>query len=140
MRDGLGSGMCMSSLIEAVGLLLVVLTLLVCGCVQQASESSYTQEESMQIAEQFIKTAPTYAYDAMEDGLVLVDTKQLGSSAWELTYEFDSHIAGYGNRSGMAVAQVITPHTAVVRVENGDVVYAVYDGKWDELNQKTIEE
>jgi len=130
----------MSSFTGAVGLLSLVLALLVCGCVQQSSESSYTQEECMQIAEQFIRTAPTYAYDATGDGLVLVGTEQLNSSAWEIRYEFESRTAGYGNRSGMMVAQVITPHTAVVRVENGDVVYAVYDGKWDELNQKMIEE
>ncbi|MHC1588624.1 MAG: hypothetical protein ACXQS1_02265 [Methermicoccaceae archaeon] len=132
--------MCTSRVVQVGGLLSVVVAVLMCGCVHQPSAPEYTQNESMQIAEQFIRTAPTFAYDAIEDSLVLVSTKQLGSSAWEFTYTFRCRTAGYGNRSGMMVAQVLTNHTAVIRVERGDVVYAVYDGRWDELNQRMVGE
>ncbi|HIH69093.1 hypothetical protein [Methermicoccus shengliensis] len=128
----------MSELLRALVLLLVGCATLSTGCVQP-QEPTYLNE-SLRIAEQFIRTAPTFAYDGDESTLTLVDSNQLSPSSWEFTFTFQSRTAGYGNRAGMMVAQVLTNHTAVIRVEDGDVVYAVYDGVWDELNQRMIEE
>ncbi|MBI4257915.1 MAG: hypothetical protein HY619_03075, partial [Thaumarchaeota archaeon] len=55
-----------------------------------------------------------------------------------ITITFDSRQAGYGDREGGFLAQVITPHTAVVRVVSDNVVSAVLDGQWDELKQEFI--
>jgi len=118
----------MSELMRAIVLLLVGCAILCVGCVQP-QESTYTMNESLHIAEQFVRTAPTFAYD-----------KQLSPSSWEFTLTFQCRTAGYGNRAGMMAAQVLTNHTAVIRVEDGDVVYAVYDGVWDELSQKMVGE
>lgn len=129
----------MSEFMRTLVLLLVGCAILSAGCAQP-QESTYTMNESLRIAEQFIRTAPTFAYDGDESTLTLVDSNQLSPSSWEFTFTFQSRTAGYGNRAGMMVAQVLTNHTAVIRVDNGDVVYAVYDGVWDELNQSMLEE
>lgn len=129
----------MSELMRAIVLLLVGCAILCVGCVQP-QESTYTMNESLHIAEQFVRTAPTFAYDGDESTLRLVSSKQLSPSSWEFTLTFQCRTAGYGNRAGMMAAQVLTNHTAVIRVEDGDVVYAVYDGVWDELSQKMVGE
>jgi len=57
---------------------------------------------------------------------------------WEFAYQFDCRQPGYGNRTGLIVAQVITPHTARVVVQEGKVTLAVMDGIWDMMGQKAI--
>ena len=88
-----------------------------------------------QIAETWIKGAPTYAYDG--SGLTLVTFTQLESSPLrdQLTYRFTSSHAGYGNRSGAMTAQVITEHTIRVTTNDRNVESAVIDDRWDEMGQ-----
>jgi len=101
----------------------------------------YTTEQARQIAEQFVKEEPTFVFDGMPDTFKLVDMAVLKTPyGWQFTFEFQSCHAGYGNRTGQMVAQVITPHTAVVTVIKGGVAAATMDAKWDMLNQKMIDE
>jgi hypothetical protein len=88
-----------------------------------------------QIAETWIRGAPTYAYDG--SGLTLVNYTMLESSPlrYQLTYRFTSSHAGYGNRSGMMTAQAITEHTIRVTTNDRDVESAVIDDRWDEMGQ-----
>jgi hypothetical protein len=99
---------------------------------------STSPEEARAMAGEWITNAPTYAYDG--SNLTLVDQVLLDSfpEQHEITYEFLSSHAGYGNRSGEAAAQVITPHTAVIRVGDGEVTSAVIDGVWDEKYQRML--
>lgn len=101
--------------------------------------ASITQEESRQTAEEFVKNSPTFVYDGMEDTMELIDTRQ-GDSAtsWIFTFTFDSSHAGYGDRTGMVLAQVITPHEAVITVEDGEVTRAMLDDVWDMMTQEMM--
>jgi hypothetical protein len=115
---------------------IVLIILLLCvGCLGQ--KKGYTKEESLEIARKFVLNSSTYLYDGQD--LQHVETMQSSSHSWRFTFEFTSRSAGYGDRSKKMVAQVITPHTAVVTVEYGKVVYAVLDGKWDMLKKEMIE-
>lgn len=99
-----------------------------------------TQEESQLIARDFVIKEPTFAFDGMVDTLELVETITLRCPyCWEFVYEFDCAAAGYGNRTDLIVAQVITPHSARVTVQGGVVTSAAMDGKWDMIGQKSIE-
>ncbi len=105
------------------------------------------QEEARQIAEEFVKNDPTYLFDGIEETLELTHTtaysektiSEDGNSplemGWTFTYEFDSRHAGYGDRSGMMLAQVITHHVVVITVENGTITEAVMDGTLDLLQE-----
>lgn len=111
--------------------------LLLCmGCVGQ--KKAYTKEESLEIARQFVLKSPTYQFDGQD--LQHTHTEQIDPDTWRFTFEFTSTSAGYGDREGKMVAQVITPHEAVVTVEYGKVVYAVLDKKWDMTEQEMINE
>jgi hypothetical protein len=107
---------------------------------QETVEYTRSPDESQvkQIAETWIKGAPTYAYDG--SNLALVTFTQIESSPLRnnLTYRFTSSHAGYGNRSGMMTAQAITEHTIRVTTADRDVESAVIDDRWDEMGQFLI--
>jgi len=107
---------------------------------QQTVAYTRSPDESQvkQIAETWIKGAPTYAYDG--SGLALVNYTELESFPLRdmLTYRFTSSHAGYGNRSGMVTAQVITEHTIRATTADRNVESAVIDDRWDEMGQFLI--
>ena len=94
-------------------------------------------EESRRIAEEAVKNAPTYKFDGFD--LQFVGSEALRCpSCWEFTFSFKSRAAGYGDRTGQMLAQVVTPHTIRVTVDNGKVTSLVTDQTFDELNQKFL--
>ena len=98
-----------------------------------------SQEESQEIARQYVINEPTFVFDGMVETLALVNTTTLKCPyCWEFVYQYDCRQAGYGNRTGLMVAQVITPHTATIVVQEGKVTSAVMDSKWDMMGQKFI--
>lgn len=106
---------------------------------QTGDISDGAQEESQEIARQYVINEPTFVFDGMGETLALVSTTTLKCPyCWEFAYQFDCRQAGYGNRTGFMVAQVITPHTASIVVQEGAVTSAVMDSKWDMMGQKFI--
>jgi len=57
---------------------------------------------------------------------------------WSFTFTFTSNRAGYGDRTGKMVAEVETPHVAVVTVENSRITSGIMDGKWDMVKDEMI--
>ena len=103
---------------------------------QQQGEMTVVQ--ARQIAQTWIENnSPTYTHDGSDLTLVTEDTIIPGLR-FEFIYSFVSTAAGYGDRSGEMVAQVITPHTMEVIVDNGQVVSAVTDEVYDELQGRMI--
>jgi len=99
------------------------------------------EQKAEEIARDFIKNCATFQYDGMEDTLKLVETLYPDiENAWQFIFHFESYHAGYGDRTGQILAQVITPHEAIITVENGEVKSAVMDEKWDMVNQKMLSE
>jgi hypothetical protein len=106
---------------------------------QNTGSKGISQEESQEIARQYVISDPTFQFDGMMETLALVNTTTLKCPyCWEFVYQFDCRQAGYGNRTGLMVAQVITPHTAMIVVEEGRITSAVMDIDWDMMGQKTI--
>ncbi|MBA7712975.1 hypothetical protein ES703_121969 [subsurface metagenome] len=98
-----------------------------------------SEEESQEIAIEYLLNCPTFKFDGIEDSVRLVATNTLrGPNSWEFIYEFECLHAGYGNRSGQYVAEVITPHTARIIVVRGEVTSAIMDEKWDMMKQMML--
>jgi len=94
-------------------------------------------EESRRIAEEAVKNSPTYKFDGFD--LRFEGSEALRCpSCWEFTFSFKSRAAGYGDRKGQMLAQVITPHTIRVTVDKGQVTSVVTDQTFDEMNQKFL--
>jgi hypothetical protein len=106
---------------------------------QTTGPEGISQEESQEIALQYVINEPTFVFDGMGETLALVNTTTLKCPyCWEFAYQFDCRQSGYGNRTGLMFAQVITPHTARIVVQEGKVTSAVMDGSWDMMGQKRI--
>ena len=94
-------------------------------------------EESQSIAQDFASTISTYKFDG--SNLVLDSSQALKCPyCWEFKFSFESSHAGYGDREGQILAQVITPHILLISVNQGEVSLAVVDGSYDEINLKFI--
>ena len=113
---------------------LVVLFFLVAGCMQDDREI----RENLPVAENFVEISPTYSFDG--SGLELVSSDRLRcDECYIYVFNFTSSHAGYGDRTGQTVAQIITPHTISVVVKEGHVVQAIIDNEWNEILQKSVE-
>jgi hypothetical protein len=109
------------------------------GCITSEPERGITEAESREIARAFVENSPTYQFDGFD--LVYNQTIVLRCpSCWMFVFEFKSRHAGYGDRTGQVLAQVITPHTAVITVINGTVTGAVLDEQWDMITQTYFQE
>jgi hypothetical protein len=127
-------------------LTITILLLLVplAGCARFVSPETpapaskdYTREEAIGIALNYIKGAPTFTWDGMPETLEVTGVEPLRcTDCWEVSISFETRHGGYGDRTGMMVTQVITPHTARVLVKEGLVEYAVLDERWDEMEQE----
>lgn len=118
-----------------LGILLLTSIWLVLGqCSQTPTESP---KGSKQVAEEFVKTEATFRFDGIPETLKLTSTKAV-TDGEEFTFEFDSRQAGYGDRAGQILAQVITHHKAVVTIKAGKVESAIMDGKWDMMRQQGL--
>ena len=97
-----------------------------------------TTEAVLGIAQEFIKSSSTFAFDGIEEtlSLELVGIRETFPEQYVIEADFDSLHGGYGDRTDQMVIQVITPHTMNLVVINGEVTLAILDdGKWNELNQ-----
>ncbi|HEX9844983.1 MAG TPA: hypothetical protein VGA92_00800 [Candidatus Nitrosotenuis sp.] len=94
-----------------------------------------------ELAIDFVKNAPTFAFDGMGDSLTVEDVMILESFPvqYVVTINFESLHGGYGDRTGQYLTQAITPHTIIVTVVDGQITSAIIDDIWDELSQETIE-
>jgi len=111
-------------------------------CKTPAGKTFVEELSNKEKAEIWIKNnAPTYIYDGKdlkfieERGLDLVGCED----CYEYEFEFTSMHGGYGDREGEMVTQVLTDHTIVVTVENGEVTKVVTDNKFNEMTGEMVE-
>lgn len=106
---------------------------------QEPLESGDPDSDSAEeIALEFLRNGATFKFDGIEESVEVEEMRILESYPVQyiVIIRFDSRHAGYGDRTGQILAQVITPHSAWVKVVNGEVVSAVLDNTWDELSQE----
>jgi hypothetical protein len=115
-----------------ITLLSILLSIGIISCGQSNIDSRIA---NLRIAEEFVKTEATFHFDGIPETLELKSTTSAGSG-WEFTFGFDSRHAGYGDRSGQVLAQIITSHSAKVTVQDGKVTAAIMDGRWNMINQR----
>ena len=121
-----------------LAIVLLSLALLV-ACGEATPSPGSPREAAQQVARAYVLASPTYAFDGIPETLVLVSqTVITGDVTFKFLYEFDSRHAGYGDRTGQALAQVITRHRASITVENGKVTSAIMDDAWDMQAQATV--
>lgn len=99
----------------------------------------YTEDDAVAVALNYLRNCPTFRFDGIPDSVRVVGVEMLRSPwTWEVSIAFECRHAGYGDRTGKILAQVISPHQIRVVVQRGDIVSAIIDEVWDELAQKLI--
>ncbi|MCV0392735.1 MAG: hypothetical protein K5790_05500 [Nitrosopumilus sp.] len=98
------------------------------------------QYDALGYVQRFVVTSPTFVFDGDINTLhmdYLGSTKSIPSQHM-FRATFDSSHGGFGNREGQFLIQVITPHTMEIIVSEGNVISAVTDETWDELNNQYV--
>ena len=129
-----------NSFILSVSVLLV-LVVSVAGCVNENTEppsfDDPVTQQNMEIARIFVLNSVTYEFDGY--GLEGAGfTHQASPERWTFIFAFNSTHAGYGDRTDQMLAQVITLHTALITVENGEVTSGILDSEWDMMKQELL--
>lgn len=108
--------------------------------IENSNEKEKTNEETnLQIAENFIKNEATFVFDGIPGSLRLAETFAAQDPDGNyFIFEFQSRHAGYGDRTGQVLAQVITNHRVNIRVIDDKVTEAIMDDVWDMLKQQEI--
>lgn len=108
---------------------------------ESGMNKKYAIKESKEIAKNWIETeSPTYTYDGSNlslkgEKVVEVDVKGY-KDIYKFAFSFESSHGGFGDRKGKMITQVITPHIMTVTIENGEVVGAITDNKFDEMSDE----
>lgn len=107
-------------------------------CADNKTQTQTGEQESQKLAETWIiSQSPTYKFDGHD--LLFEQSENLSCpDCYAFAFSFESSHAGFGDRKGSMLAQVITQHIIKVSVEKGRVVAVVTDGKYDEMNQTEI--
>jgi hypothetical protein len=98
----------------------------------------FPQRNVENVALQYLQGSPTFACDGDLDSVKILDFVAMESFPvqYVVTIAFNCYHAGYGDRTGQLLAQVITSHEIRVKIVKGWVVSAIIDESWDELNQR----
>jgi len=98
------------------------------------------RNDALGVAQRFIPTSPTFAFDGMIDTLDVESVSIMESFPvqYNIKASYTSAHGGFGNREGQILTQVITPHKVDIIVSEGIVISAVTDESWDELNHQYV--
>jgi len=99
------------------------------------SDEPLSEQQWREAGRRFVELSPTYRFDGFD--LRFAGAEKKGDKLI-LSYEFKSRHSGYGDRTGKILAEVITPHRAVLVIEDGELISAVMDEKWDMINQRFL--
>lgn len=111
-----------------------------CTPLIQKLRSELANRKCAEAAITFIINTPTFKFDGIPESIQILSARKIEDQPAHYIVElaFKCRQAGYGDRAGKEVAQVITLHTAEIHIAEGSVIAAVIDGLWDELNQRPI--
>jgi len=103
-----------------------------------AMHDDTTPMEAEEMAIEFVERSPTFSFDGIPGSIEVVDVVAAESYPVQyfITVAFECSHAGYGDRTGQVLAQVITRHVMRITVSDDRVLSAVIDGQWDEVNQR----
>jgi len=124
-------------IIIGIVVILVASSSFIALTLQKPSAIEPEPEYVLDIAQEFIKSSPTFLFDGIPDtlSLELIAIRESFPEQYVIEGDFDSLHGGYGDRTDVMVIQVITPHKINLVVISEQVTSAIMDEKWDELNQ-----
>jgi len=84
-----------------------------------------------------LENSMTYKFDGY--GLALDSVEDMDcDKCYEFSFWFNARHSGYGNRINMVLAQIITPHKMVIKINQCKIMEAITDGQFDEIKNEPI--
>ena len=99
---------------------------------------SATQVPNSSLIQNFVNNSSTFKFDGIAESLKIIKVVATPNGDGEFTIDYQTRQPGHGDRTGQFLAQVITNHTAIIRVQSGQIVSAVCDERWDLLKDKEV--
>ena len=120
-------------LIIGAGVILLVVVVILVAILIFNNKTRCNEALAQKMAQNWIMiNSTTYKYDGSD--IKLRQNKLLDCDfCYEFMFDFKSSHAGYGDRGGQILAQVLTPHIIIIDVQNCNVVKAINDGRYDEI-------
>ena len=114
----------------------IVAVLAIAAC----SSGGGDDEVERRLAESFLRNSPTFRFDGLPDS---VELRERMDGDCEITcvlytFGFESSHPGYGDRTDLPLAAALTPHEAVISIEDGLVASARIDNIWDVMTQSPL--
>ncbi len=103
------------------------------------SSDDADDEVDRRLAESFLRNSPTFRFDGLPESVELRERVdgECGTCV-AFTFGFDSLHPGYGDRTDLPLAAAVTPHEAVISIDDGLVASAELDSIWDVITQRPI--
>ena len=100
---------------------------------------NYTELESKEVAESWIVShASTFTERGGQD-LIYIGSREVEESVFEVVFDFQTRYSGYGEvAEDETPNQVITPRTILLEVDSNEVVTAITDDAFDEINNESV--
>ncbi len=91
------------------------------------------------LAESFLRNSPTFRFDGVAESVELKGRMGGRCDACAVyTFGFESSHPGYGDRTDLLLSTTVTPHEAVISIEDGLIAKARLDSIWDMIEQRPI--
>ncbi len=134
-------------------MILILVTLLlamsvIAGCTKSIPSSNTfeaIQVSDQQDVEDWIMNSPTFKFDGISGSVRTANivssvegNQTISVGEWEFTIEYQTTHLGHGDRTDQEYAQVITSHTAVIKVKNGIITSVVCCNIWDMQADKPL--
>ena len=105
-----------------------------------AKESTDSSQPAFAAAHRFLENSPTFRYDGIRvgSGFSSLSHAETFPPTYLLHGHFRTENQGYGDRTGQNVENIEASHDIIVKVRGTEVVYAVIDNVWDEIDQKLL--
>ena len=117
------------------GMALAIVSLLALA----ACSSDDGDEVDRRLAESFLRNSPTFRFDGLPQSVELIDRADGDcETCVAYTFGFESSHPGYGDRTDLPLAAAVTPHEAVISIQDGLVTAAQIDSIWDVIAQRPI--
>ena len=117
------------------GMALAIVSLLALA----ACSSDDGDEVDRRLAESFLRNSPTFRFDGLPQSVELIDRADGDCETCVVyTFGFESSHPGYGDRTDLPLAAAVTPHEAIISIEDGLVTSARIDSIWDVIAQRPI--
>lgn len=98
------------------------------------------QTDIEKMAIEFLANGPTFGFDGIPESVAVLEEYSMESYPVQhiVVIAFNTFHAGWGDREGTFIAQIVTPHVVRITIVEGEVVEALIDDTWDEVNQKQV--